>query len=169
MTAPAHSFKEQQILVIEDSELMRLLISKVLRAYEFGLIKPVAGVSDALAVIRHNPINIILTDWLLEGPSGLDFAIKLRREFDDPLRRLPIVMCTAYTDMKRILAARDAGVNAILTKPFSPQRLYDALFNALFKPRPFVGSADYVGPDRRRKQIPIDFPDRRGGDQVDLD
>lgn len=140
---------------------MRLLIGKVLRAFDFGNIESVENVPDAFAALERRKIDIVLTDWLLEGPSGLDFASKLRRNYEDPLRRTPIVMCTAYTDMARIFAARDSGVNEILTKPFSPQRMYDALFNALFRPRSFIETLDFVGPDRRRKQIPIDFPDRR--------
>lgn len=161
MSEHQHSFNSSTILIIEDSELMRSLIGKVLRAFDFGKIESVEDVASAFAVLERAKTDIVLTDWLLEGPSGLDFASKLRRNYEDPLRRTPIVMCTAYTDLARIFAARDAGVNEILTKPFSPQRMYDALFNALFRPRRFIESADFVGPDRRRKQVPIDFPDRR--------
>lgn len=157
-------FRTKTILVLDDSMLMRTLLREVSRAFDFGRTHATGSIHDALRIFASGGADIAIVDWLLEGEIGVDFVRAIRHGYPDPVRRKPIIMCTAYTDLKRLRIARDAGVNEILTKPFLPERVYDALYNVLFRPRPFVVSAAFVGPDRRRAQIRIDFPDRRAAE-----
>jgi len=165
--SPSSSFSPYTALIVEDSDLMRNLLRDVLSSFEFQKARTAVSAKAALDLLGSDRFDVVITDWLMEGMSGLEFVNTVRRSFPDPQRRTPLLMCTAYTDKKRIFEARDAGVNEILAKPITASRLYDALSNAIFRIRDFIDTADYVGPDRRRRQIPIDFPDRRG--QVTLD
>ena len=155
-------FSTHRALIVEDSELMRALLRNVLSVFAFQQVLAVPSADEAKRRIKTDMPDIIITDWLMEGMAGLDFALGVRRAMPEPERRTPIVLCTAYTDEARVLQARDAGVTEILAKPITPARLYDALAGALFRPRKFITERAYVGPDRRRRTIPIDFEDRRG-------
>ncbi|MEM8986559.1 MAG: response regulator [Pseudomonadota bacterium] len=160
--AVSANFSDYSVLIIEDSALLRGLLRNIMISFKFNSVTATPTAEDALRWLQNNTPDIILTDWLLDGMAGVDFTRHIRMEMKDPIRRLPIIMCTAYTDRDRILIARDNGVNEILAKPITGSRTYDAFANALEKPREFIDMPTYVGPDRRRRQISIGFPDRRG-------
>ena len=93
--------------------------------------------------------------------SGIDFLKWIRNHQSDGIRFMPFIMLTAYSDHTRVMAARDAGANEVLAKPVSVHNLVRRLLFVIETPRPFVSCPTYFGPDRRRKSIPINFPDRR--------
>jgi FixJ family two-component response regulator len=59
-------------------------------------------------------------------------------------------MITGHAEKKRVLAARDAGVSEFLVKPITAKALHSRVLSAVAKPRPFIRTAQYFGPDRRR-------------------
>ena len=63
---------------------------------------------------------------------------------------IPIIMISARPALKQILAARDAGVNEFLRRPFSVAELSERITASMQDPRPYIRSTDYFGPDRRR-------------------
>lgn len=77
---------------------------------------------------------------------------------------MPIVMLTSYSELNQVLKARDAGSTNYLAKPVSAQRVYDLLVNLIERPRRFIVTDTYRGPDRRRKSAAAayDGPERRG-------
>lgn len=72
-----------------------------------------------------------------------------------------MILITAYTEMKNIIEARDAGVNEFLAKPISAKTVYQRMLLISYNQRQLVRSKTYNGPDRRRKAIPIKGADRR--------
>ncbi len=68
---------------------------------------------------------------------------------------------TAYTEIKDILKARDAGATEFLAKPFSAKLVYYRLRSIIENPRNYVDSRKYFGPDRRRRKIDDISADRR--------
>jgi DNA-binding response OmpR family regulator len=75
---------------------------------------------------------------------------------------VPIIVISGYTERERVLAARAAGANEVMTKPITAKALYSRLVEVIEHPRPFVRAPDYFGPDRRRAQDSnYDGPERR--------
>ena len=74
---------------------------------------------------------------------------------------VPIIMLTAYSEMNRIVEARDSGVNEFVVKPISVNTLFSRIQAVIEKPRPFIRNNNFFGPDRRRKDMPFNEPDRR--------
>jgi two-component system chemotaxis response regulator CheY len=64
--------------------------------------------------------------------------------------------------------ARDAGATEILAKPCTPKAIYARLAAIVERPRPFVKSPSYAGPDRRRR-IDTDIPRERRADSHEID
>jgi DNA-binding response OmpR family regulator len=73
-------------------------------------------------------------------------------------------MLSGHTELQRICEARDAGVNEFLAKPISARALYSRMMSLIANPRPFVRTATYFGPDRRRRDVgpPEGVAERRG-------
>jgi len=156
-----HGLAEATVLLADDSPFMLELMAAMLKAFGVDEIERAADGERSLELLQERTFNVVIADWHMRPMDGLTFLKHLRRELRGPAQRLPVIMCTAHTDKKRVLMLRDAGASEILTKPVSPASVYEKLVSALFKPRAFVLSGTYVGPCRRRRQVDIDFPDRR--------
>ncbi len=62
-------------------------------------------------------------------------------------------MLTGYSEKMRVELARDAGVNEFIVKPVTAQAIISRMNMLISKPRPFIRSEDYFGPDRRRRTL----------------
>lgn len=105
--------------------------------------------------------DLLITDLRMPGMSGLDLVHHIRRSRNSLNPYLSILMLTGHAGAAEIEAARDAGVNEFLAKPVSVLALGSRLAEIVERPRRFVRSATYFGPDRRRRAEKYQGPDRR--------
>jgi len=144
------------ILVVDDNPHMRHIVKEILRALGVTAIREATDGADALKLMRVIPIDIVIADWDMNPLDGLEFTRLVRTSKDSPNRYVPIVMLTAHTHAFRVAQARDAGITEFLAKPISVTRLYGRLETVIRRPRVFVKTRTYFGPDRRRRQTPLD-------------
>jgi len=163
MTDDIYNIQKVNFLVIEDSDHMRSLIRNILNALGAHHIREARNIAAAYDILDTYPIDIVICDWQMTPVSGLDFVKELRANKDNPHRFIPIVMLTAHSEMKRVTEARDAGVNEFVVKPIAAKTLYTRIREIIKHPRPFIETTDFFGPDRRRKQIKYNGPERRAG------
>ena len=83
---------------------------------------------------------------------GLEFARRLRNGEDEARRSIPIIMLATPEQRTTVEQAGDIGVDGFLSTPVSPSSLYSKMFAAASKPRAFVDSGSYSGPDRRKER-----------------
>jgi two-component system, chemotaxis family, chemotaxis protein CheY len=97
------------------------------------------------------------------GPGdGLWLVRAIRASPHQATAMMPIIVLTAHSTELMVARARDAGATEFVTKPFSVKSLVSRLDEAIFRPRPFIRTADYFGPDRRRRKAdPYIGPERR--------
>jgi two-component system, chemotaxis family, chemotaxis protein CheY len=152
------------LLVIDDNAQMRTIIGTVLTAAGARRLHYAADGRRGLEVIKHTSIDVVFVDFEMPVMNGLAFLSAVRSMSSD-LRFLPIIMLTGHSDLKRITAARDFGVNEFLGKPVTAKSILTRLETVVMHPRPFVSAPRYFGPDRRRKLI-ADYagPKRRASD-----
>lgn len=148
-------------MIVDDSGHMRLLVRRILNSFGIELVQEVGDGDEAVAELSHTMPDIIITDFAMEPMDGIALTKLLRQAPDSPSPYLPIVMMTGYTEMHRVIEARDSGVTEIVAKPVSAMALYNRLVAVVEKPRPFIRTRNFFGPDRRRRQVPIKIKDRR--------
>lgn len=138
------------ILVADSNQYMLKIIRAMLRG--FGIIKIREAVDGAIALEELNMqmIDLVIVDYALETLSGVELTELVRGAEDSPNRFVPIIMLSAYTEKWRIEGARDAGVTEFLGKPLCARDLYLRLLEVIERPRNFVRTHRYFGPDRRR-------------------
>jgi DNA-binding response OmpR family regulator len=96
--------------------------------------------------------------------DGLELIQMIRQPGGNSNPFVPIVMLTGHTERTRVTAARDAGITEFLAKPISAKGLYQRIFSIVAHPRPFIKTATYFGPDRRRTMnSTYAGPERRRG------
>lgn len=109
------------ILIAEDEMALGELLSFHLK--EAGFQTEVVG-DGRLALLRlhKEPAPaVLLLDWMMPGPSGLNICKRVR--FDSALSKMPILMLTARGGEEDVVAGLEAGADDYLTKPFSTKEL----------------------------------------------
>jgi CheY-like chemotaxis protein len=143
-----------RILLVDDNHHMRVLLSEILRAIGVTHIVEASDGAQGLQMMRSNDIDIIMTDLSMQPLDGIDFTRLIRRSKDSPNQMCPIIMITGHSTLQRVHEARDAGVNEFLAKPLTAKGVIERITQVIDNPRPYVKTADYFGPDRRRRADP---------------
>ena len=131
--------KEPRILIVDDDAGQRSLLDSFLKIQGFDTI-PVSSGENALAVLRNGGIDMMISDVRMPGMSGLDTLRQARKEHSV----LPVLLVTAYADIREAVGAmRDGAVN-YLAKPIDLDELVATVQQAtgLSKSTPLKFSAD---------------------------
>lgn len=144
---------ELTALVLDSNEAQRRISLDLLRNMGFGRTVGVGTPYEAWVQLRESNPDIVLIDWLEDGGDPLDFVRRVRSSEDSPNRAVSIFMLTSRGRHTEVEGARAAGVDGYLRKPISPAALQGRVKKVMAKPQPFVTTAAYVGPCRRRRQI----------------
>jgi len=108
------------ILVVDDSESNRDILDMRLRASGYEVIQAVDG-EDALAVARREKPDLILLDVMMPKLDGFEVCRRLKA--DPALPFMPIILVTAKSDSKDIVAGLDAGGDEYIAKPIDQAAL----------------------------------------------
>ena len=104
-------------------------------------------------MLREKKCDLVLCDLAMKPMDGLEFSRDVRTGEDSPNPFVPIIMITGHTERHHVEAARDAGVTEFLAKPITAHSLFSRIAEIVERPRAFVRSETYFGPDRRRKAL----------------
>lgn len=145
-------YSRLKILVVEDHEPTRIFLKEVLEASGTGNLRIVADVKSALPLLKDRLLDLLICDLNLGEINGqaLIRAVRLNPNFTN--RYMPIIVLTGDSRAETVRALIDLGINKFVSKPASPRSLIEAVRNVLERPKAFVTSKDYFGPDRRNRQ-----------------
>ncbi len=168
-----------KVLVVDSDQRIIDLMVNVLQHLGF---RDIFGARDgfrAVQTMRGHDIDLIITDWELrpfeeEHPldlppnpviyselwtpvppeDGACLVKYIRASKYSPNPYVPVIMLTGLGLRDHIEYARDCGVNEIMLKPLSMERLCQRITAIIDAPRPFVTATAYQGPCRRRNPDP---------------
>jgi len=140
-----------RILIVDDLQPILDLTKSILSIYGFKHVFTANNAEKGFNLACAKEPDLIITDWIMEPTDGLELTKRIRTDKRTPDPFVPIVMMTGFSSRLRVEAARDAGVTEFLVKPFTAQDLYKRIQQIIEKPRQFVDSEEFFGPDRRRK------------------
>ncbi len=109
-----------RVLVVDDSKAQRKILTLSLSRWGYGVVEAASG-DEALELCRTEPFDIVLSDWMMPGMTGLEFC----QEF----RALPregygyFILLTSKSEKGEIADGLDGGADDFLTKPVSPGEL----------------------------------------------
>ena len=113
------------ILVVDDYTTMVRIIRNLLTQLGFSEIDEATDGDGALAKLRQKKYGLIISDWNMEPMNGYELLKEVRR--DDGLTDTPFIMVTAESKSENITAAKEAGVNNYIVKPFNATTLKDKI------------------------------------------
>ncbi len=110
----------KQILIIEDQEDNRRIMTDMLNAAGFEVIEAVNG-EDGVSMAEANVPDLILMDIQLPVIDGYEATRRIKAQ--PALGAIPIIAVTSYALSGDDKKAFEAGCDAYLAKPFSPREL----------------------------------------------
>ncbi len=108
------------VLLIDDSGVMRKLVSKALRAAGLDIesTAEAGNGQEGLDALVKSTFDVVLCDWNMPVMDGITFVKEARTS-----HKVPIVMLTTESGDDKVEQALEAGANAYVTKPFTPEKL----------------------------------------------
>lgn len=149
------------VLVVEDNTEMRHYIRTVL-SDQYTVYEAADG-NNALAVLRSNMIDLILSDLMMPGMDGIALAQKVRQDSD--ISHIPIIILTAKSSRESLLDSFHSGVDDYITKPFDETALKAKILSLIENRRNFQQRFK-TDMDIRSLNIPEDSYDKKFIDKV---
>jgi len=158
------------IVVIDDNAFNRALAGETLKAIGAIRFQLARDLEAAAEIFKTVTPNLILCERDLTEQSGVAVARRIRNAEFAIARSTPVILLTSRSRTSDVEGARDAGINEYVVRPFAAQALRDRIAATILRPRPFVVSAGYVGPCRRRRAV-VDYagPKRRANDSAETE
>ena len=141
------------ILLVEDNQYMRRIIRAILSSLGVKNIREAEDAATGLKEAQDPGLDLIICSWLMDVIEGPEFVKMVRCGENSKNPYVPIIMVSAFTERFKVMKARDAGVNEFLMKPVSPLSLYQRIVAIIEKLRPFIRTATFFGPCRRRQAL----------------
>jgi hyaluronan synthase/N-acetylglucosaminyltransferase len=110
----------QLVLVVDDDDGIRTLVSRRLKAAGFDVVTAVDG-AEALAAVSAFRPNLVLLDMSMPGMSGLEVCRTIR--YSEENAELPVIFLSAHGEPEDLYAGIAAGAEDYVVKPFSPRDL----------------------------------------------
>jgi two-component system chemotaxis response regulator CheY len=109
------------VLVVDDYSTMIRIIRNLLKQIGFEDVDDANDGATALAKMRAKKYGLVISDWNMEPMTGYELLKEVRA--DPALGQVPFIMVTAESKTENVIAAKKAGVNNYIVKPFNAQTL----------------------------------------------
>jgi two-component system chemotaxis response regulator CheY len=117
------------ILIVDDYKTMLRIIRNLLKQLGFNNVDEATDGSMALQKLRDKDYGLVISDWNMEPMTGIQLLREVRA--DSKLKTLPFIMITAESKTENVVAAKEAGVNNYIVKPFNAATLKTKLSSVL--------------------------------------
>ncbi len=120
------------VLVVDDYSTMVRIIRNLLQQLGFADVDDARDGSSALSKMHTKRYGLVISDWNMEPMTGFDLLREVRA--DPSIGETPFIMVTAESKTENVIAARKAGVNNYIVKPFNAQTLKAKIEAVFAKP-----------------------------------
>jgi two-component system chemotaxis response regulator CheY len=127
------------VLVVDDYSTMIRIIRNLLKQVGFVHVDDANDGTSALAKMRATKYGLVISDWNMEPMTGYDLLQQVRG--DKKLAETPFIMITAESKTENVIAAKKAGVNNYIVKPFNAETLKSKI-EAVFEDAPITARRD---------------------------
>ena len=117
------------VLVVDDYQTMIRIIRNLLNQLGFKNIDEAKDGRQALEKLNSGRFGLVISDWNMEPMTGYELLQQVRAS--EKLKTTPFIMVTAESKTENVIAAKKAGVNNYIVKPFNAETLKGKLKSVL--------------------------------------
>jgi len=120
-------------LVVDDFATMRKIVKNVLKQINITNVTEAENGKMALDILKkdHEDYELIVSDWIMPEMTGIEFLKACKADAD--IKKIPFVMVTAEAQKDSVVEAIKGGVDNYIVKPFTPDKLQEAIEKARAK------------------------------------
>lgn len=122
-----------RVLLVDDFATMRKIIKNVLRQINIENVLEAENGKQALTILKAEKVDLIISDWIMPEMTGIEFLRACKA--DETISHIPFIMVTAEAQKDSVVEAIKSGVDNYIVKPFTPEKLKDAIEKAQAKVR----------------------------------
>lgn len=108
------------ILIVDDEIHIRRLLSSILKKSNYNVIEAESG-EQAFEILQKNSINLIISDWVMNGMTGLELCKQVRSDFKK--QYIYFILLTSKNNKDELIQGMEAGADDFITKPFNIEEL----------------------------------------------
>jgi two-component system, chemotaxis family, chemotaxis protein CheY len=112
---------KMNVLIVDDYKTMLRIVKNLLNQIGFSNVDEASDGSEALGKVQQKEYGLIISDWNMQPMTGLQLLQAVRA--DAKLKHIPFIMVTAESKTENVVAAKQAGVNNYIVKPFNAATL----------------------------------------------
>ncbi|WBQ12666.1 response regulator [Hyphomonadaceae bacterium BL14] len=105
------------ILVVDDYKTMVRIIRNLLKQIGFENVDEASDGAEAFEMMKKRKYGLVISDWNMEPVTGYELLQNVRA--DEAVKSTPFIMITAESKTENVIAAKKAGVNNYIVKPFN--------------------------------------------------
>jgi two-component system chemotaxis response regulator CheY len=109
------------VLVVDDYKTMIRIIRNLLNQIGFQDVDEAVDGNEALSKMKEKKYGLVISDWNMTSMTGFELLRQVRTDAD--LSHTPFIMVTADSRTENVVAAKKAGVNNYIVKPFNAATL----------------------------------------------
>jgi len=131
----------KQVLIVDDSPVMRTLLTEVLR-HDYTIKSTGDGIEALEFLLQAEPVDALILDLSMPRMGGVDLLKRVRSMA--AFVSLPVLVLSGHYESLSRIAAIEAGANDFMTKPFNPLELKLRLSRLLPEERQSVQQSGYA-------------------------
>ncbi len=132
------------ILIVDDTVSVRRILTSLVKRIGFTKVDVADDGTDALFKLGARKYGLVISDWQMQPMDG--YALLKAMRSDKALEEIPFIMITVHSEIEKVVAARNAGVNGFISKPFTAKTLRDKIVQA-WEYRPRQSNSALQAPD----------------------
>jgi len=115
----------KKILILDDTQSMRSLLSMTLKQSGYSVIEAIDGVDGLSKLIENPDVELIFTDLNMPNKNGVEFIKDVKS--NPSFKAIPIIMLTTESEEKKKDEGKAAGAMAWIVKPFKVETIQAVL------------------------------------------
>jgi len=140
-------------LIVDNDQYSIGILGQILRGFGLSKHTIVESGEETKQRLLNGRYDLMICEAALSDMPAAELVRWVRRLPNPTIKYIPIVILTGYTQLSNVVALRDNGANSVVSKPVAPNVLFEHIAWSAKSTRPFVETANYVGPCRRFKNI----------------
>jgi two-component system chemotaxis response regulator CheY len=118
------------ILIVDDYNTMLRIIKNLLKQLGFSNVDEATDGSMALGMVKAKSYGLIISDWNMEPMTGIELLREVRGS-EAAYKDTKFIMITAESKTENVIAAKQAGVNNYIVKPFNAETLKQKMVSVI--------------------------------------
>lgn len=118
------------VLIVDDYNTMLRIIKNLLKQLGFNNVDEATDGSMALDMVKNKTYGLIISDWNMEPMTGIELLKEIRGS-GAPYADTKFIMVTAESKTENVIAAKQAGVNNYIVKPFNAETLKQKMVSVI--------------------------------------